>query len=190
MSGQIAAWHAEHLNFARLLRLFEEQVVNFAKGEVADYILMADIVHYLRYFPDLHHHRYENEVYARMRERNPKLAPLVDRLLQEHRVIAACGDRLTKLLDAVLNDGAVVRADLEAAAATYLVYYRGHIDAEESLMLPEVAAAMRPEDWVSVARMVEEQGQGDPLFGPQAEQRYRALRLEIEREATATSTLH
>jgi len=30
MSGQIAAWHAEHLNFARLLGLFEAQVVRFA----------------------------------------------------------------------------------------------------------------------------------------------------------------
>lgn len=183
MAGQIAAWHAEHLNFSRLLRLFEEQVVLFAQGETADYKLMQDIVHYLRHFPELHHHRYENEVYRRVSERTPALAPLVDQLLQEHRVIAACGEQLAGLLDAVLNDGAVVRSDLEAAAATFLVYYRNHIETEETRMLPRVAEAMRPEDWAGVASAVAEKGRGDPLFGPEAEQRYRALRLEIEREA-------
>ena len=185
MSGQIAAWHAEHLNFARLLRLLEEQVARFARGESADYTLMEDIVHYLRHFPDLHHHRYENEVYARMREREPALAPLVARLLQEHRVIAACGERLAELLDAVLGDSPVVRADLEAAAATYLVYYRAHIDAEETQMLPRVAATLRAADWAGIADSVAEQGRGDPLFGPHAEQRFSALRLEIERQAAS-----
>jgi len=187
MSGQIAAWHAEHLNFARLLRLFEAQVALFAAGEEADYTLMRDIVYYMRHFPDLHHHRYENEVYARMRGRQPKLAPLVERLLQEHRVIAACGDRLAKLIEAVLNDGAVVRADLEAAAATYLVYYRGHLDAEESIMLPQVAAAMSAQDWANIAEAINEKGSQDPLFGPRVEQRFQALRLQIERQAASTA---
>lgn len=185
MSGQIAAWHAEHLNFAHLLRLLEDQVRRFAQGDTPDYGLMQDIVHYLRNFPDLHHHRYEDEVYGRMRARDPRLGPLVARLLQEHRVIAASGEKLYALIDAVLNDGAVARADLEAAAATYLVYYRAHIDAEETLMLPQVAAALTAADWQDVAGAVAARAPGDPLFGPHAEQRFRALRLAIERSAAA-----
>ena len=82
-SGQIAAWHAEHLNFARLLRLLEEQVVCFAQGGEPDYQLMLDIVYYLQHFPDLHHHRYENEVFRRVAEREPGMRPLVTQLLQD-----------------------------------------------------------------------------------------------------------
>jgi len=185
MSGQIVAWHAEHLNFARLLWLFEEQVDLFAQGEPADYTMMQDIVHYLRHFPDVHHHRYENEVYERMRVRNPSLGPLLSRLLQEHRVIANLGDALTNLLEEVINEGAVTRSELETTAAAYLVYYRAHIQAEETQLLPVVQAAMQPSDWVEVAAAVQAKAHDDPLFGPQVEQRFRALRLAIEREAQA-----
>jgi len=187
MTGQIVAWHAEHLNFSRLLRLFEQQVALFAQGEAPDYTLMQDIVHYMRHFPDLHHHRYENEVFARMRERNPSLAPLVAKLLQEHRVIGALGEKLAGMLEAALNDGVVVRADLEATAAAYLVYYRAHIEAEETQMLPHVKATLHAADWAAVATAVQAQSRDDPLFGPQAEQRFRALRLSIEREVESAA---
>ena len=169
MSRQATAWHAEHLNFARLLRLFEEQVILFSHGQNADYQMMQDIVYYLRHFPDVHHHRYENEVYKRMRESDPTLGPLVARLLQEHRVIAACGDNLLRLLEEVMNDGAVARAELEAAAATYLVYYRAHIETEEAEMAPRAATTLKAADWAAVADKVETESAGDPLFGPHAE---------------------
>ncbi len=183
MSRQIVAWHAEHLNFARLLKLFEEQVALFAAGEDPDYMLMRDIVYYLRHFPDVHHHRYENEVYERMRKRDPALRPLVAQLLQEHRVIAASGDKLLTLLEAASSEAIIARADLETAAASYLVYYRAHIDAEEMEMAPHVAATLHAGDWADVAATVEAKSRHDPLFGPQAEERFRALRLAIEREA-------
>jgi hemerythrin-like domain-containing protein len=182
MYSQINAWHAEHLNFARLLRVFENQVTVFAEGGAPDYTLMRDIVYYLRYFPELHHHRYENEVYQRMRKRDPALRPLADRLMQEHRVIGACGERLLDLLEMAISDGVLTRAELEAAAATYLAYYRAHIEAEETQMLPPVLAALDKADWAEVAATVQANSQDDPLFGPHAEERFRALRLEIERE--------
>lgn len=188
MSGQIAAWHAEHLNFARLLRLFEEQVVRFAAGDAPDYDLMRDIVYYLQNFPDLHHHRYENEVFERVGRYEPALQPLAARLSQEHRVIAACGARLLGLIESVIDGAVVARIELESAAATYLVYYRAHLDAEETRMLPRVAALLKASDWVEVAKAVAHKAVGDPLFGPAAEERFRGLRLAIEREAAQSAT--
>ncbi|MBL8384728.1 MAG: hemerythrin domain-containing protein [Burkholderiales bacterium] len=185
MSGQIAAWHAEHLNFARLLRLLEGEVARFAAGETPDYDLMRDIVYYLLHFPDVHHHRYENEVFTRVAARDHALKPLVTRLLQEHRVIAASGERLHALIEAVVGGALATRAELEAAAATYLVYYRAHLAAEEGKMLPRVAEMMSASDWAAVAAAVAEHSRGDPLFGPAAEARFRGLRLAIEREAAA-----
>jgi hemerythrin-like domain-containing protein len=187
MNGQIAAWHAEHLNFARLLRLFEEQVALFAHGESPDYELMRDIVYYLNGFPDLHHHRYESEVFKLVGGRDPQLKPLVNRLLQEHRVIAGCGASLLAQLEAILDGAVVPRATLEAAAATFLVYYRAHLDSEESTMLPRVRDMLDAGDWVKVAANVAATAKDDPLFGPEAEQRFRQLRLRIEREAAGTA---
>ncbi len=187
MTGQIAAWHAEHLNFARLLRLFEMQVELFAQGDEPDYTLMQDIVYYLQHFPDVHHHRYENEVFHRMGQRDPLLRPLMTKLMQEHRVIAAAGAGLLEQLDAVAGDAVVARSRLEAAAATFLGYYRAHLDAEQSVILPRARELLDAGDWADVARVVAEKSRDDPLFGPQTEQRFRALRLNIEREAAATA---
>lgn len=187
LSGQLAAWHAEHLNFARLLRLFEEQVALFAAGDTPEYTLMQDIVHYLQHFPDVHHHRYETEVFQRMGRRDPSLKTLAERLVQEHRVIAAAGTRLANQLETVIGGAVVPRADLEAAAATYLVYYRAHLDAEESVMLPRAAAMFTPDDWTDVARTVADRSRDDPLFGTGAEERFRELRLRIEREAAGAA---
>jgi hemerythrin-like domain-containing protein len=187
--SEIMAWHAEHMKFTRLLKLLEEQVTVFAQGGSPNYTLMRDIVYYLRNFPEVHHHRYENEVYGRMRERDPRLKPLADRLVQQHRVIAECGAKLLAMLEAAVNGAVVARVELEAAAAAYLVYYRAHIDAEEAQMLPPVLATLERSDWAEIAATVEAQSRDDPLFGPQVEQRFHALRLEIDREV-ATETGH
>ena len=56
MTEPISAWHADHVNFARLLDLLERQLAAFHAGEQPDYALMLDIVHYLRHYPDRFHH--------------------------------------------------------------------------------------------------------------------------------------
>jgi hemerythrin-like domain-containing protein len=122
-----------------------------------------------------------------MAERDATLKTLAERLVQEHRVIAAAGARLASQLESVVDGAVVPRADLEAASATYLVYYRAHLDAEESVMLPRAGAMFSAADWADVARMVAERSRDDPLFGPRAEERFRELRLRIEREAAGAA---
>lgn len=48
MANPIARWHAEHVNFSRLLDVFEEQITRFHEGEDPDVDLMLEIVSYLR----------------------------------------------------------------------------------------------------------------------------------------------
>jgi hemerythrin-like domain-containing protein len=73
------------------------------------------------------------------------------RLKQEHRVIAHAGEVLAGHLDAILNGAVVPRAQVETAAATYLVYYGNHIAKEEEDVLPRAAAALTAGDWQAVA---------------------------------------
>ena len=148
---------------------------------------MQDIVYYLQHFPDVHHHRYENEVFHRIGQRDPPLRPLMTKLLQEHRVIAAAGAGLLEQLDAVAGGAVVARASLEAAAATFLAYYHAHLDAEERVALPRAGELLDAGDWAEVARVVAEKSRDDPLFGPRIEERFSKLRLNIEREAAATA---
>lgn len=181
MPASIALWHAEHANFSRLLTLLERQLAQFHEGERPDYGLMLDIVDYLRYYPDQFHHAREDVAFARLIEHDPAMRVRINRLLQEHRVIARAGDELLRLLNDVADEAVVLREDVETAVATYLVYYRHHLATEERDIMPRAATLLTAEDWSAVAAAVP--AGRDPLFGDDADARYRELRRLIALEA-------
>jgi len=117
--------------------------------------------------------------FARLVERDPGLQLPIARRLQEHRVIAAAGEELLKLLQGAVDDALIDRSAIEAAAATYLVYYRHHLAAEEQELIPRAAELFTPSDWATVAAAPI----ADPLFGQDYEARYRELRHLIAAEA-------
>jgi hemerythrin-like domain-containing protein len=177
MTSPTAHWHAEHANFTKLLDVLDRQLALFHAGENPNYELMLDIVSYLRHFPDRHHHPHEDVAFARLAARDPAMQVKVNRLLQEHRVLAKAGDDLLALLNQAADEAIIARVEVEAAAATYLIYYRHHIASEERDILPRAAELLTPEDWSAVAAAVPPGH--DPLFGEQSEERYRELRRLI-----------
>ena len=179
MAEPLAVWHAEHVNFARLLDLLEAQVAAFHRAEHPNYDLMSNILYYLRSFADRFHHPREDVAFARLAERDPDMRLPIDRLLQEHRVIATAGEELSNRLDQVAADMMTPRATVETAAATYLAYYRNHIGTEERDILPRAARLLTKKDWAEVAANVPP----DPLFGDVVEARFQGLRAQIARDA-------
>jgi hemerythrin-like domain-containing protein len=142
---------------------------------------MRDIISYLRHFADRFHHPREDVAFARLVERDPGMRGPVHRLLQEHRVIALAGEKLLGFLNDIDADVMIDRATVEAAAATYLVYYRHHLATEEAEAVPRAAQLLTQADWAAVATAVP--AGSDPLFRDDFEERYRELREQIMREA-------
>ena len=177
----IKAWREEHAYFRQLLALLQKQVDVFHGGERPNYELMLDIVSYLREYSDQVHHPREDVAFARLARKAPELALVLERLKQEHRVIAKAGDALQELLAEILEDAMVSRADVEMAAATYLVYYDAHIAREEEDVMPHAGRLLAPEDWAAVKDAVP--AVKDPVFGDAPEERYRRLRRQIALEA-------
>jgi len=179
----LAVWHAEHINFAGLLDLLERQVAAFGDGARPNYDLMVDIVHYLRAYSDCVHHRREDVAFARLAERDLSMNALISRLLQEHRVIATAGEELLWRLNEATGDVMTPRAALEAAAATYLGYYRNHLNTEEREVMPRAAQVLTPEDWLEMSAAAPPVA--DPLFGERVEQRYTELSRQLAAHAAA-----
>jgi hemerythrin-like domain-containing protein len=179
MAAAVNAWHREHVRFRRLLDLLDQEVAKFHVEEHPDYDLMRDIVHYLRNYSDLAHHPREDMAFSRLAERDQNLRLPIARLQQEHRVIASAGEALLARLDDVAADVMVERTALEAAAATYLVYYRHHIAAEEKDVLPRAAALLTDRDWAAIASAVP--ARSDPLSGDNVVARYRELSRRLAR---------
>jgi hemerythrin-like domain-containing protein len=153
---QVQEWRDEHRRFGELLERLQKEVELFATGERPDYALMLEILTYLREFCDRVHHRREDAAFARLARRVPQLQLPLARLQQEHRVIAHAGETLRGMLAAVLDGAAAPRAEIEAAAATYLVYYRNHIAHEEREILDRAQATLTAEDWEMVRKAVPE----------------------------------
>ena len=180
MVNAVAIWHSEHMRFTRLLDYFEQQMSAFHSGQHPDYDLMRDVVYYLHHFADRFHHPREDVAFARLLKHDPDMQLAISRLLQEHRVITVAGEALLKCLDDILDDAIIERSTVEAAAATYLLYYRHHLAAEEAEVLPRAAELLTADDWAAVAGAVAPVP--DPLFGDDVGARYRELRDQILHE--------
>lgn len=177
MADSIVRWRAEHANFALALDLLDEQLATFFGGAEPEYEVMLGIVSYLQEYPDRVHHRHEDAVFERLVARDPSLRLPINRLLQEHRVIAVAGEALRAHLDDIVAGAVVLRSSVEAAAATYLAYYRHHLATEEGDILPRAARLLEPDDWRAVARAVPHLP--DPLFGNPPEDRFLDLRERL-----------
>lgn len=182
----LAAWHADHTHFASLLGLLEKQVSTFHRGEEPDYGLMATIIHYLREYGDCVHHPREDVAYALLAERVPSIQIIINRLLQEHRVIATVGSELLARLREADNDIVTSRPALEAAVAMYLVYYRNHLSTEEKQVMPHAAELLTDMDWAEVTAI--EPVCVHPLFGADVENRFAGLRAQICSQAQSASS--
>ncbi len=180
MNNPVKMWQDEHARFSRLLDFLDAQMLAFHEGGHPNYELMRDIIHYLKHYADCYHHPREDVAFALLLDREPDLAPVIKRLMHEHRVINIAGDTLYNYLDDILEDTVISREKVETAAATYLVYYRAHIESEDSRVLPAAARLMTPGDWAKVAATVPPHA--DPLFGSDVGARYRDLHTQIKRE--------
>ena len=181
MSGPLALWHTEHVYFRRLLELLQRELDAFHRGDRPNYELMLDIVGYLRDYSDQFHHPREDAAFERLAVRAPDMKLDLARLSQEHRVIARAGETLRQHLESILAGNMVQRAEVEVAAATYLVYYGNHIAKEDEIVIGRAAELLSPEDWDLIKAV--RHAQEDPLFGEKPAERYRALRRRITAES-------
>lgn len=180
VENPIATWHTEHMYFKRLLDVLHAQVEVFETGEKPNYDLMLDILTYLTEYSDRFHHPREDVAFARLGRHRPELERTLAALRQEHRVIANAGERLRQLITEILDDSLVPRADVEAAAATYLTYYGRHIAREEADVLSHAERWLTEEDWSAVAAVVP--AGSDPLRASTNET-YKELRRRIALES-------
>ena len=181
MSTNIAQWHAEHVNFARLLSLLEAELDLFHRGDSPDYKTMLDVMFYMTHYPDIHHHPKEDLAFARIRERDAAARPLVDQLMAQHALLRHSGMDLVQGLDDIVNGTIASRERIESTGRAYVEHFRSHMRAEEAEILPMAERILDEADWQAIDAATAHIE--DPLFGGRTELRYAALRAQIGREA-------
>jgi hemerythrin-like domain-containing protein len=173
-------WHADHLNFDRLLTYLDAELRKLHEGGEPDYALMLDIMYYMTHYADVLHHPKEDIVFARMKARDPALGASIDDLKRQHARLREMGAAMVEGLNDVLNGSIEPRARVERAARTYVDAMRAHMRTEEDDVLPRAEQLLSDRDWSQIEAAIA--NFDDPLFGSKEHDRYTRLRRQIDAE--------
>lgn len=164
----------EHHVIAMLLDLLEVQLNRVASGGTADLDLLRLVLRYTTEYPDRVHHPKEEVLFALVKQRAPRVAPVVDVLTTEHANLPDETARFTRLVELMADDATISRSLFVTEGRAYVARQRQHMERENAVVLPTALAALTAEDWATAeAGMVQVD---DPLLGEATPGAYRRLR--------------
>jgi hemerythrin-like domain-containing protein len=156
---------AEHRALAAVLQGLQ-WLTREVRREVTgrDFEVLAAMVYYIDAFPERFHHPKEDRwLFARLRERHPAAAGLLDALESEH---AAGAQKIRDLALALTRFRAGGQAEYDSFAAAvedYVEFEYAHIGREEREVLPLATAHLTSADWPEIDAAFA--GHTDPLLG-------------------------
>ena len=176
----------EHRNIEKLLRVMEEELSVFDRGERPDYEVFGAIIEFFKKYPDSCHHPKEDIIYAKFRVRAPDRAASIADLEAEHREGAVRLRRVAQAIDAVLNDQELLRERVDHIVRDFIDNERKHIALEDEVIFPAIVDILQPGDWADIALTLADR------YGPPSEadfeEQFSTLRrniLELEEAAAA-----
>jgi hemerythrin-like domain-containing protein len=171
MAKTLEKLHQEHVHISRLLDVLEKQVLLLEESEQADTRLLADIAEYIMNYPDLYHHPQEDLVFELLRHKDNEIIPVIDRLINEHKIMTEMAITLSELLGGSKKEEK--SPQLINLLSEYIVLSRSHMNIEEEKLFPRAKQILTDNDWTEI-----DTGftcQGDPLFGELIHKQYKNI---------------
>ena len=176
----------EHRNIEKLLRVMEQELVVFDRGERPDYEVFEAILEFFKMYPDTCHHPKEDIIYEKFKTCDPGRAASVADLQAEHREGAVRLRRVAQAIDNVLNDQELLRESVDRIVRDFIDNERKHIALEDEVIFPAILDTLQPADWADIALTLADR------YGPPSEadfeEQFSTLRrniLELEEAALA-----
>ena len=85
MTFVVEVLRQEHRNIERLLRVLEQELSVFDRGNRPDYEAVLGIIDYFKDYPDCCHHPKEDIIFEKLKSRDPVAAANVGDLETEHQ---------------------------------------------------------------------------------------------------------
>ena len=169
-SSALDVLHQEHRTIARMLDLFERQVVLIEKGREADPEILKDVIDYFRTFPDVYHHPKEDLIVRYIARRDPSAASALASLAEEHEAGSSDLVDLTRALVEMLLEPETASARFVDLARHFLDNERRHMAWEDGNFFDIAAATLTAEDWSEIERRFARLGA--PRFEHRARDRF------------------
>jgi hemerythrin-like domain-containing protein len=173
--------HQDHIHLSRLLKMLDRHVHVLQSDGDPDFIMMMDIVEYIRNYSDFHHHPKEDHVYKVFKDNYNQAIHIVDGLLDEHIKIPKVTIAFQQLLDGALNGSIIIsRDELSERITNFIDIQRNHLNIEEEKLFPLIHATLKESDWIEIEALVQEKQ--DPLFGTTIEEGFEILHETMEND--------
>jgi len=186
MTYVVEVLRQEHRNIETLLRVLEQELSVFDRGNRPDYEVVVGVIDYFKDYPDSCHHPKEDMIFRKLKSRDPVAAASIGDLEIEHQEGASRLRRVAEAVERVLSDEDLLRQTVDEVIHDFISHERRHMEMEERIFFPTAIKALRPKDWADIALKLADRR--DPLYGPGLEERFNMLRrkiLKIEAEAEA-----
>ncbi len=167
----------DHLNMSALLRVLEQQVEVFRRGQSPDYEIIQAIMEYFLDYPDLIHHPKEDILARRLMAKGGEAASVLAGLPDQHAELGQLTRRFANVVRNVLEEAELERDRFVHAAEDFIEAQRHHMEMEGQHFFPMVRHELTPDDLTDAA--LEALEREDPLFGHQAQPRFDALRRAV-----------
>lgn len=139
----------DHKALGTVLRALCDAVDHAGKSaHKPDFDALRAMLFYLDEMPARIHHACESELlFPRIRDRCPALRPVLHRLEADHERGESSVRELEHALTAWQLMGNTRRESFELLLQTHASVYRGHMEVEESYVLPVAVEYLSPSDW-------------------------------------------
>jgi hemerythrin-like domain-containing protein len=169
----------QHRNIQTLLLVLEHELEVFDHTGHPDYEILQAIIQYFQDYPESCHHPKEEAIFAKLRARDPAAAGRFGDVEAEHEVETRRLRNFARAVDYILADQEFLRETFHLAVHDFIDHQRQHLEKEERLLFPAAMKALRPEDWLELARRLDHRK--DPLFDGVVEAKFRNLQQTILR---------
>ena len=186
MTYMIEVLRQEHWNIESLLRVLEQELRVFERGDRPDYEVILAVINYFRDYPDSCHHPKEDLIVGKLKARDPLAAATIGDLEAEHREGAKRLRRVALAVERVLSDQDVLRQTVNDIIRDFIKHERQHMAMEERVVFPAALNSLRPEDWADIAEKLVDRN--DPFYQLASEEKFNNLRrsiLDMEEEVEA-----
>ncbi len=174
--------YEDHSNIAKVLDLLDAQMSVLQQGKTPDYVVMVDAMRYMMHYPDASHHRRENLLLKKLKERDSSSSVIVHELWEEHETLAEKGKQFLESLQLVANDSVMPRDAFESQGHAYIMLLRNHMNKEEEQVLLRAQEVLHDADWREIDSAME--FKDDPVFGKVIEEEYRTLYDYLTRQTS------
>jgi hemerythrin-like domain-containing protein len=142
----------DHAGLSRVLREIDAQTSVLQSVPGAARPVLAEALHYLLVYQHSIHHRREDQLFARVRAREPRLYANMRRLVREHRVGHQQAERIAGELSRATLAQLRGRTGLRLAKQLqqYVQQTRDHMRREEAVFYTGSERVLRASDWAAL----------------------------------------